>query len=195
MIGITLNKERELKKTIIVFFIIMVLFVTIYRCFNVEEKILLHLYPIKYQEIVYKYSEELEIDPMLTLAIIKTESNFEENCVSRSGAIGLMQLMETTAKEQAEKIKLEYYDGILYNPEQYIKIGLYYFHSLLDYFNNNYILAAVAYNAGIGNTEKWIEDGIITDEGIGIENIPFKETNIYVRKIIRNYTIYKELYS
>ena len=195
MIGITLNKERELKKTIIVFFIIMVLFVTIYRCFNVEEKILLHLYPIKYQEIVYKYSEELEIDPMLTLAIIKTESNFEENCVSRSGAIGLMQLMETTAKEQAEKIKLEYYDGILYNPEQNIKIGLYYFHSLLDYFNNNYILAAVAYNAGIGNTEKWIEDGIITDEGIGIENIPFKETNIYVRKIIRNYTIYKELYS
>lgn len=195
MIGITLNKERELKKTIIVFFIIMVLFVTICRCFNVEEKILLHLYPIKYQEIVYKYSEELEIDPMLTLAIIKTESNFEENCVSRSGAIGLMQLMETTAKEQAEKIKLEYYDGILYNPEQNIKIGLYYFHSLLDYFNNNYILAAVAYNAGIGNTEKWIEDGIITDEGIGIENIPFKETNIYVRKIIRNYTIYKELYS
>ena len=85
----------------------MVLFVTICRCINIEEKILLHLYPIKYQEIINKYSSELKIDPMLALAIIKAESNFKENTVSRSGAIGLMQLMESTAKEQAEKLNME----------------------------------------------------------------------------------------
>lgn len=184
-----------MKKTIIVFFIIMVLFVTICRCINIEEKILLHLYPIKYQEIINKYSSELKIDPMLALAIIKAESNFKENTVSRSGAIGLMQLMESTAKEQAEKLNMEYYDGILYNSEENIKLGLYYFSSLLEHFNNNYVLAVVAYNAGLGNTEKWIEEGVISDKGIGIENIPFTETNMYVRKIIRNYTIYKELYN
>ena len=183
-----------MKKTIIVFFVLMVLFVTICRCFNIEEKILLYLYPIKYKDIVYKYSEELDIDPLLTMAIIKTESNFKENCISRSGAIGLMQLMETTAKEQAEKLNIEYYENILYNPEDNVKLGLNYFKTLLDYFNDNYILAFTAYNAGLGNTEKWIEEGIISDKGMGIENIPFSETNMYVRKIIRNYTIYKELY-
>ena len=183
-----------MKKIIIIFLILMVLIVTIFRCFNIENKILIHLYPLKYSEIVNKYSEELEIDSMLTYAIIKTESNFKENIVSRSGAIGLMQVMEDTAKEQAEKMNMKYYDDMLYNPEENIKLGLYYFKSLLNYFNNNYILAFIAYNAGIGNTEKWIKDRILTKDGKGTENIPFKETNMYVRKIIRNYTIYKKLY-
>lgn len=173
----------------------MVLFVTIFRCFNLEEKILLNLYPKEYKEYVYKYSKELNIDPMLSFSIIKAESNFKVNCVSRSGAIGLMQLMETTAKEQAEKLNSSYYEGILYNPEENIKLGLNYFSTLLEHFNNNYVLAFVAYNAGIGNTEKWIEEGVITKDGKGTENIPFTETNMYVRKIIRNYAIYKELYN
>ena len=184
-----------MKKIIFVFFIIMVVFITIYRCFNLEEKILRYFYPIRYEEYVYKYSEEYNVDPMLTLAIIKSESNLEEKCVSRSGAIGLMQLMEKTAKEQAQKINIEYNAQTLYNPEENIKIGLSYFSYLYKYFNENYILAAIAYNAGIGNTEKWIKEEIITDKGRGIEKIPFKETNMYVRKIIGNYTIYKELYS
>lgn len=184
-----------MKKTIFIFLIIMIIFITIYKCFNLEEKILKFFYPIKYEEYVYKYSNEYNIDAMLTYAIIKAESNFEEKCVSRSGAIGLMQVMEDTAKEQTEKMNIQYTDELLYNPEDNIKIGLSYFSYLYKYFSDNYILAAIAYNAGIGNTEKWIQDGIITDTGTGIENIPFKETNMYVRKIIGNYTIYKELYS
>lgn len=184
-----------MKKTIFIFLIILLLFITIYKCFNLEEKILKHFYPIKYEEYVYKYSKELNIDPLLTLAIIKTESNFSEECVSRSGAVGLMQIMEETAKEQTTYMGITYYDGVLKNPEENIKIGLSYFSSLCYHFNNNYILAFAAYNAGIGNVEKWINDGIITKDGKNTQNIPFKETNMYVRKIIGNYTIYKELYS
>lgn len=172
----------------------MIIFITIYKCFNLEEKILKHFYQIKYSEYVYKYSEEANIDPLLTLAIIKTESNFKEDCVSRSGAVGLMQVMEDTAKEQTQYMGIEYYDGMLKNPEENIKIGVSYFSSLCNHFNNNYILAFAAYNAGIGNVEKWIEEGIITKDGKNTQNIPFKETNMYVRKIIGNYTIYKELY-
>lgn len=183
-----------MKKILLTLLIIILLFFILYKCFNIQEKILRYIYPIKYQEYVYKYSKELEIDPMLTFAIIKTESNFEKDIVSRSGAIGLMQLMESTAKEQAKKLNIKYTKDILYNPERNIELGLYYFDSLLEYFNNNHILAFCAYNAGMGNTQKWIDEGIINEEGKGVENIPFKETNMYVRKIIRNYKIYKELY-
>ena len=185
--------NKEIRKIIILLIILIMLF-GIYKGFNIENKILIHFYPKKYEEYVYQYSKELNIDPMLTFAIIKTESNFKENIVSRSGAIGLMQLMEETAKEQAAKIGMNYNSETLYNPEDNIKLGLYYFDTLFNYFNENYILAFVAYNAGLGNTKKWINEGILKENGEGAENIPFTETNMYVRKIVRNYKIYSELY-
>ncbi len=185
--------NKKIRKTIILLIILAMLF-GIYKGFNIENKILIHFYPKKYEEYVYKYSKELNIDPMLTFAIIKTESNFKENIVSRSGAIGLMQLMGETAKEQATKIGMNYNSETLYNPEDNIKLGLYYFDTLFNYFNENYILAFVAYNAGLGNTKKWINEGILKENGEGAENIPFTETNMYVRKIVRNYKIYSELY-
>ena len=55
-------------------------------------------------------------------------------------------------------------------------------------------LAVAAYNAGIGTVDTWIEKGIIKQDGSDIENIPFKETNNYVRKILKNYEIYNKLY-
>lgn len=185
---------KKIIKVLAILLIIIVLLLILYKVLNIEEKILLHLYPKKYEEYVYKYSEELNIDPMLTFAIIKTESNFEEKSKSKSGAIGLMQLMESTAEEQAEKLNMEYTKEMLYNPEINLKLGLNYFNVLLDYYNQNYILAFAAYNAGLGNVQKWINEGTIKENGSDIENIPFKETNMYVRKIIRNYEIYKELY-
>lgn len=186
-----------MKKTIKILSILLIIIILIfsfYKIFNIEEKILLYLYPTKYEEYVYKYSEELNIDPMLTFAIIKTESNFDANIESKSGAIGLMQLMDKTAQEQAEKLNIEYIEEMLYDPEINLKLGLNYFNMLFDYFNQNYVLAFAAYNAGLGNVQKWIKEGIIKADGSDIENIPFKETNMYVRKIIRNYEIYKDLY-
>jgi len=191
------SKEINLNKTtkiILVFLAIIILMFTIYKALNIEERILKYLYPIKFEEEVYKYSEELDIDPMLTFAIIKTESNFKEQVVSRSGAIGIMQLMESTAKEQAKKLDIKYSKEILYDAEINLKIGLNYFNTLLDYYNQNYILAFAAYNAGLGNVQKWISEGTIKLDGSDIENIPLKETNMYVRKIIKNYEIYKKLY-
>ena len=191
------NRRIKLKKiinTILIILIIVFLFFTIYKVLNVEEKILMYLYPIKYEEYVYRYSEELNIDPMLTFAIIKTESNFRTDVVSNSGAIGLMQLIESTAEEQAEKLNMEYTRESLYEAETNLKIGLNYFNTLLDYYNQNYILAFTAYNAGLGNVQKWINEGTIKEDGSDIENIPFKETNMYVRKIIKNYEIYKKIY-
>ena len=186
---------KAIIKVLLILFSTILLFFCIYKLLNIENKILMYLYPKKYEEYVNMYSEELKIDPMLTFAIIKTESNFRENVVSKSGAIGLMQLMENTAKEQAIKLNIEYSKDILYNPQENLRIGLNYFNTLLDYYNQNYILAFAAYNAGLGNVQKWINEGIIKKDGSDIENIPFKETNMYVRKIIKNYETYKKIYN
>lgn len=185
--------NKTIKKILILLIIILMLVMT-YRLLNIEERMLRVLYPIKYEEYVYKYSENLNIDPMLTFAIIKTESNFDSNAESPSGAIGLMQLMESTAKEQADKLNIEYAKETLYKPEINLKLGLNYFNTLLDYYNQNYILAFAAYNAGLRNVQKWIEEGTIKEDGSDIENIPFKETNMYVRKVIKTYELYKRLY-
>lgn len=185
---------NKIIKIVIILFLIVTLLVILFKILNVERKILEYLYPQKFEEYVYKYSEEAEIDPMLTFAIIKTESNFNKEITSKSGAVGLMQIMNNTAKEQAENLNIEYKEDLLYNPEVNIRLGVNYFKKLLDSYNQNYILAFASYNAGLGNVQKWIKDEIIKSDGSDIENIPFKETNMYVRKIIKNYEMYNKLY-
>ena len=157
--------------------------------------ILKKLYPIQYQQYVEQYAQEYGVDPLLVYSVIKAESNFKENAKSSQKAVGLMQLMEETAKELANKIGMEYEENkTLYDPESNIRLGTKYLSELLEKYSGDYMLAVTAYNAGIGNVNKWIEEGTIKEDGSNIENIPFKETNNYVRKIIRNYRIYQELY-
>lgn len=103
-----------------------------------------------------------------------------------------MQLMEETALEVADDMEIKEVD--LKNPECNIKIGVKYFVSLLRYYDGNYYLAITAYNAGIGTVQKWIDNGIIKKDGSDIENVPYKETNNYIRKVIKNYRTYKEIY-
>lgn len=154
------------------------------------------IYQKSYSEYVYKYSEENNIDPLLIFSIIKVESNFNKDAVSGSGAIGLMQLMEPTAKEIEIELNedLDLPEG-LYDSEVNIKIGIKYFSKLMKKYGDNYLLAVAAYNAGIGTVDKWIIDGVLEADGSNIENIPYKETNNYVRKIVRDFEMYKKLYN
>lgn len=186
--------DTKQKKFLIMILIIVLLLILLFGILKVQNYILKKIYKIEYSEYVYKYSEENDIDPLLTFSIIKAESNFQRNIKSSSGAIGLMQLMEATAIEEANEINEEIVvvEG-LYNPEMNIKIGTKYFAKLMKRYENT-LVALAAYNAGIGNVDSWIKDGIIKSDGSNIENIPFKETNNYVRKIVRNYRIYTDLY-
>ena len=113
------------------------------------------MYPTKYSEYVEKYSEENNLDKYLVYAIIKAESNFDPNVKSNADARGLMQLMEETAVERSNAIEgteVEAYD--LYDPETNIKLGTSYFAYLMGLYDNNIVLAIIAYNAGLGNVEK-----------------------------------------
>lgn len=185
---------KKLIKLLIIITIISLLYFILFKVIEIDNILMKKLYPIKYSEYVEKYAREYNIDKYMVYAIIKAESNFDEKAKSESNAIGLMQIMETTAIETASKMELEITEEDLFNPEINIKIGLNYFAYLVEQYNNNYALAIVAYNAGIGNVDKWIENGTIKPDGTDIENVPFKETNNYVRKILRDYKIYKELY-
>ena len=185
-------------KAIIKFLIILILLLLIYfvlfKVVEIDKKIMKAIYPLKYTEYVEKYAKKYNIDPYMVYAIIKAESNFDENAKSATDAIGLMQIMEETALETANKMDLDVSVEDLFKPDININIGLNYFTYLLNKYDDNYALAIVAYNAGMGNVDNWIKEGIIEEDGSDLENVPFKETNNYVRKILRDYEIYKDLY-
>lgn len=146
-------------------------------------------YPQKYSEYVEKYAKEYEIDKELIYAMIKAESNFKADAVSSKEAMGLMQILESTAYEVADEVEKQITKDEILNPEINICLGTKYISNLTKRYEN-IELAIAAYNAGIGNVDSWIEKGVIQKEGSNIENIPFKETNNYVRKVLRDYEIY-----
>lgn len=187
--------QNKRKRYFVVFIIILCVVAILFGVFRIQDMVLKMIYPQKYAELVNQYAEENDLDPLLVFAIIKAESNFDEDVISNSGAVGLMQLMESTAQEMADDLAIEIpTKESLFDPELNIQIGTYYFAYLLGIYEGNIYLALTAYNAGIGNVNTWIEEGTIREDGSDIENIPYKETNNYVRKIVRDYRIYQDLY-
>ena len=165
--------------------------------FVFEKDILKLTYPKKYSEIIKKCAEENKVEEELIYAVIKNESNFKNDAKSHKSAIGLMQIMPNTSIDVANKnsIKLDKnnVENELCNEEINISIGTKYLSELIERYKN-YPVALAAYNAGIGTVDNWIEKDIIQANGEDVENIPYKETNNYVRKILRDYNIYLNIY-
>lgn len=151
------------------------------------------VYKLEYTEYVKKYANEYNVDEYLIYAIIKAESNFEPNAESHRGAKGLMQLMYSTAEDISKRIGIELNEDNILEPGININLGTKYISMLIQKYNN-INLALAAYNAGSGNVDGWIEKGTLKSDGSDIENVPFTETNNYVRKILRDYEIYINIY-
>lgn len=149
---------------------------------------------INYQDEIYKYSEKYNIDPLLTTSIIKVESDFDINAHSSQDAMGLMQLLENSAKHSAELIGKNYYPEKLKEVDYNLDLGVGYFNYLNKYYNNK-DLALAAYNGGIGNIDKLIEDGVLDKNNPDITKIPIEETRQYVIKINANYDIMQTFYN
>lgn len=181
---------KKIWKFLIVLIVIIVMLIVIFANKNTIMK---KFYIIKYSEYVEKYSKEYDVDKYLIYACIKAESNFNEKAESKKGAKGLMQLMDSTGKEIAKGLNMTIDNDDLFEPEINIKLGTKYISKMLQKYENTK-LALAAYNAGSGNVDSWISSGKIKSDGSDAENIPFKETNNYVRKILKDYRIYKELY-
>ena len=208
-------------KKLIIFLVILIVILAatliLFKIVRIQDVVLRQIYPLQYETYVEKYSEKNNLDKYLVYAVIKVESNFKPEATSSAGAIGLMQLMEETAVERLNVISSsenssnennllnaasineetdssEPDNNDLYDPETNIKIGTSYLAYLIELYDGNIVLALTAYNAGLGNVEKWIKDGIIKANGSDIENIPYKETENYVRKILSSYQMYLKIY-
>lgn len=153
------------------------------------------IYPIHYGDLIEKYSDIYSIDPFLAAAIIRNESKFNPNALSRKAAKGLMQIAPITGDWAAEKLNLENYsEERLYEPELNIRIGIWYLNILYKEFDGSLELMVAAYNAGNGNVSKWLANPEYSTDGRQLNVIPFPETRIYSKKVLRDYQIYQRLY-
>ena len=154
-------------------------------------------YPREYAEYVEVYAEAYGVPEGLVYAVIRTESSFDSGAVSPVGAVGLMQLMPSTFEWLTDDKLFEHLEsGMLYDPETNIKYGTYCLSFLYDRYGD-WELALAAYNGGLGNVDKWLEDDRYADadgEG-GLKRIPFKETRQFVARVTDAWEMYERLYA
>ena len=147
------------------------------------------LFPLRYSEYVDRYSSEFGLDKKLIYSVIKIESGFDKNSVSSAGAIGLMQLLPSTAKDMASRLGLEHETIDLFDERTNIMFGCFYLSYLLGLYQNNVVNTLCAYNWGLRNVNDWIQKGNVDKTGT-ITNIPVKETKVYIFKYKLTHTIY-----
>jgi soluble lytic murein transglycosylase-like protein len=131
--------------------------------------------PSSYDDLIISLSKEYRLDPALVKAVIHIESAFNERAISSAGARGLMQLMPATASRFGVKNS--------YDPSENMYGGVQYLRWLYERFNGNLRFVLAAYNAGEGAVDKY--------KGIP----PYKETQDYVKKVIKMATLYQNDFS
>lgn len=153
------------------------------------------LYPMKYEELVFKYADQFDNDPYLIEAIMYRESRFDPNARSPKGAIGLMQIMPDTAEWIAQHLNVSgFTPDALYRPEVNIYFANWYLANLSKEFNGNLVLILAAYNGGRGNVQKWMSERNWSGEVHEIDQIPFPETQKFVKSVLTLYQRYLQLY-
>lgn len=144
------------------------------------------VYPLKYADLIKASSKECGVDPALVAAVILQESRFNPESRSSAGAQGLMQFMPGTAKTMANELGVKSYN--IFDPATSIRFGACHIRDLLNKYNGNVEAALAGYNAGTGNADNWVSRGIL-------DNIPFRETNNYVKKVTNYRKVYQTMYA
>ncbi|WP_111641943.1 transglycosylase SLT domain-containing protein [Marinimicrobium alkaliphilum] len=149
-------------------------------------------FPLAYQEQVTQAAADTAINPYFLYAIARQESAFMPDARSPAGALGLMQLMPSTARYTARRAGIPYHNQHdLLSPDRNIQLGSRYLNQLLEEFDGNRILAAAAYNAGPTRVRRWLrESSQPLPYDVWIETIPFQETRGYVQNVLTFSVIY-----
>ncbi|MCB1059111.1 MAG: transglycosylase SLT domain-containing protein [Calditrichaeota bacterium] len=151
-------------------------------------------YPLDYEPLILDLCGKYHVDPYLALGVICQESHFDEKIVSPSGAIGLMQLMPATAREQARKIGQSLRTDDLYYGPRNLEIGIAHLAELMNDLGGDTVLTLCAYNAGINAARRWKNEFGTADEDVFVERIPYRETRLYVKYIMQHMAAYRRLY-
>jgi soluble lytic murein transglycosylase len=152
------------------------------------------IFPLDYWNLITKYSAEHDLDPYLVAALMAQESTFTPEIKSAANAYGLMQLMPPTGRQYARKLGIRRFTtSMLTQAETNVRMGTMYFRDVIDKFGGAY-LALASYNAGPNRVERWLAEkpGLPQDEFI--DDIPFPETQNYVKRILGTAEDYRRLY-
>ncbi|MDR0314113.1 MAG: lytic transglycosylase domain-containing protein [Treponema sp.] len=160
---------------------------------------LLLFFPQPFKDLIERYAKEASLAPELLFGLIRTESYFKADAVSRVGAVGLGQLMPDTAMDMANRIArrtgIDYRPGgiDLIDPEVNVHISSYYLNYLIDYTGSP-MTALIAYNGGMGRVRSWRAAEPRLPEDLFLETIEFVETREYGRRVLAAAAIYGYLY-
>jgi len=152
------------------------------------------LFPLPYWTDVKRFSARNELDPYLVASLIRQESEFNPGAVSVKNAVGLMQLLPKTGKLVAKEEKMRHFRANqLLTPSVNLQLGTKYFRTKVQRFGS-FEYALAAYNAGDDRVKDWLSAGNFRDPEEFVESIPFTETREYVQAILRNASVYRQLY-
>ncbi|MBP0001150.1 MAG: transglycosylase SLT domain-containing protein [Cyanobacteria bacterium SID2] len=152
------------------------------------------LYPFPFEASIEAWSKQRQLDPLLTVALIRQESRFMPGIRSSADAVGLMQVLPETGDWIAAK-RDEPSPKNLTDPDDNIRLGTLYLDYTHEEYNNNTMLALASYNAGPGNVDDWLSRFSLSDPDIFVSQIPFPETKGYVSSVMGNYWNYLRLYN
>jgi soluble lytic murein transglycosylase len=147
------------------------------------------IYPLPNREIIRHYATE-DLKEEYIYAIIRQESAFDPYAKSWAEAYGLMQVIPEEAKKLYKNLNLEYKSADdLYLPSINIPIGTAILKRNLKKFNGEFIPSTCSYNAKADVVEKWLKTRYHQDPLVFIENIPYEETKLYVKLVLRNFVL------
>jgi len=152
---------------------------------------------VAYPVVSFPLQREVQVENALVLALSRQESELNPRAISHANARGLMQMLPSTAREQARREGLPYRKSWLTDDPGYnMTLGAAHLDDLLGTFNGSYIMTAAAYNAGASRPQKWVVDyGDPRKDEIDpvdwVEFIPFSETRNYVQRVLENVQVYR----
>ncbi|SME89459.1 lytic transglycosylase domain-containing protein [Pseudobacteriovorax antillogorgiicola] len=159
------------------------------------EQVLVY-YPAPFEDVFSEGSSRYPLSREFLLAIARQESGFRADATSWAGAKGLLQLMPKTAgKFSKQELSEKELIDRLEDPKFNVHVGSRYLDHLRSYYKGNWVSVIASYNAGEYVVDRWNTKRSFSDDMVWIENIPFTETKNYVKKVMRNWLIYKSLYS
>jgi soluble lytic murein transglycosylase len=146
--------------------------------------------PAFQKDLINKYAYQYHFDPLWVMAIIQTESGFAPWARSSRGAVGLMQLLPSTANDIAPEIGMKPVTAEeLRNPDINVRLGVYYLSKLERMFPDDRTALLSAYNAGPGITQQWRKGKPVLD----LEDIAYPETRQFVLRVERSYRFLKTI--
>lgn len=186
-------KDRTNNIIKLIFAVLILLLVSVIIIVNSVSLVLQTVYPREYSDLVEDYAEAYGIDKALLYALIECESGFDKNAVSSVGAKGLTQITPETFQWLQTKTGEAHTDDALFTPEVSIKYGAFFLSMLLEEFDDTET-ALAAYHAGRGRVNEWLENAEYSSDGKTLDKIPFEDTALYARKVVKVRERYCKIY-